>query len=752
MPLGKEDSDKLSLKEWALYHLHRDWHLAQYAKYDAGCPPRPTRDTAEDIWDRLAPELNFRLESLLPSLYPLLNEEEQHEVTLTVKQALVVALDCAAQVGRHPYVAWRDRTGQLRARTVMVTKNRLFDTLAARWSDHYRLARKERRASRIRDMRRETVRAARRDLLRSGISFGALWEALVGPNPLYTATRLEGSGYVVQLNEDSEALIEFEQLTQKDPHYRPDRLGQRLLFEHEALPKRVVRQEIAAERPYDVVQLGERSKRLITTLEETRLLFDAETFQADMRALEADARRIRQELWERRQFDADLSNWMPPTRRRNRARKQARQRQPVSKRERALRQRPAEQRQAIEPLLAQYDRARTTLALWGPVHKQLRALSKRVRLPDAPGYVPIKSGFYRVINRRYEPTHAWYSNTAAEWRDRWFGVAEEDALVMGPGDAEPSILEKGSITPLYGLDTSSSVTQIVAVLLGLGELEEVACSRPPAPPFNTYLAEQARAAGYGQGATDGQLREAVKDLWMRVLYGSRVRQVVLDHAKDRATYGPYWPSHSAEAFLDSLPWFKDIRKFLGACRRIAEVAYKRDRYQGVVFTDPYDLVEVRWNPVARADRPVSSSGHRLLLSLPQGKPNAAGDYPVRKGELERMVAPCLVHMLDAYFAGLVIERMKEAGVCNVVVAHDCWYVAAYGETTFDDLLWKLDDCIYRAGEEWLRGLGPVYERLVWYLGGNRQFGAFVRDARVRWKRRVQAKQWPRFAVKEARIT
>src|SRR5262249_47959555 len=136
-------------------------------------------------------------------------------------------------------------------------------------------------------------------------------------------------------------------------------------------------------------------------------------------------------------------------------------------------------------------------------------------------------------------------------------------------------------------------------------------------------------------------------------------------------------------FLKSIPSFEHISQFLRACQTVAAEV---DEYRGFEFTDPFDGELVRWNPVKRADVVVKSNGLQLLVSLPgrwvtnvetlqrefEESPEHGGTYPIDQKELRQMIAPCLVHALDATFAGLVIESLHKRGVRDVVSIHDGW--------------------------------------------------------------------------------
>lgn len=94
-----------------------------------------------------------------------LHSTEHAEFVLTAKRALVVVLNEFVTAAR---------------RHRMVTLNHVFDALAARWSPTYRDVIEEGRASQVRDMRRETAIASRRDLVRSGVRLDAIWRFVVG--------------------------------------------------------------------------------------------------------------------------------------------------------------------------------------------------------------------------------------------------------------------------------------------------------------------------------------------------------------------------------------------------------------------------------------------------------------------------------------------------------------------------------------------------------------------------------------------
>lgn len=319
------------------------------------------------------------------------------------------------------------------------------------------------------------------------------------------------------------------------------------------------------------------------------------------------------------------------------------------------------------------------------------------------------------------------------------------------------------------------MTQILALVLGLRDLEVLACN--PEMGFNRYLAQEAwklheaTAAGIFKGgytgANDKQLRDTVKNLWMRVLYGSPTSQVVFDQRDEPKTYGPRWASAgSAAAFLKHLPQYRGVREFLTACRRISKVA--EGRGEGVVLIDPLDSVVFEWNPVQCEPYPVSSDGHKVFLDVPgQLIKRVAGAAGWRKGErvkghkvwvesgpsdpqpldyrsLRKMVAPCLVHSLDAYFAALVVQGLAARGVRDIVAVHDAFLVpkTVSGRPGVE----ILSAVIEEASVTWFKGLRPVYDRLGFYLGADKRFGGYVPGMRATWEARVRGKDWPCFVA------
>lgn len=448
-------------------------------------------------------------------------------------------------------------------------------------------------------------------------------------------------------------------------------------------------------------------------------------------------------------------------------------------------------RKVVRWFLDEYDRIQSHLNEYAHLYEQFR---------DGDGLIPIRCSFTRIINRRYQPLYFWptfvTSKNISKLDDMLgFHTYTEDELNSYRKRWFKSIHPKtGEICELVGYDISSSQTQIIATLLGIESLEKLIMGEN-GRSFKRFMAEwawQKHKVRKGDfflnhdlkvakdssvsndmwlqklcrdytGSDDPRLQELCKALWMRVSYGSSPWEIAPKQRSDLKTYGPGWTIKNAYLFLEDLyKKFPEVRIFLNLCRRIARIAYKRNRYTGVTFTDPLDLTKVRWNPVARVNRPLANFGHRLIISVPgsltkvnnrwyfeEAKANKKGEYPVDYKTLQKMIAPCLVHMLDAYYSSLVMKRLVDFGVTDFVGIHDCWLVP---ETVIvDGKSCNGHEILRRAMEEvqaeWYLGLRSIYKDLLRYLKNDKKFGNFIRDAQEKWEYRVKKGYKPKFAYK-----
>lgn len=325
-----------------------------------------------------------------------------------------------------------------------------------------------------------------------------------------------------------------------------------------------------------------------------------------------------------------------------------------------------------------------------------------------------------------------------------------------------------------GMDISSSVTQIVAILTGARRLERLTSE----PGFNRRLTNLAwnlhkRQPIFQPGYDpDGpQLRESVKNLWMTTNYGSTAWKVVRTQREKPLTYGPGFigPAEAAR-LLKRLPGSRDMAKFKKMCRTVANVALSRNAAAGVLFIDPLDGFLFRWNTTAHRDEAIHCAGGRIMIQTPgqwvkwvaghlwkrgqvfnktkvwvsASTTDDAGRYPLDESKLKRQIAPMLVHSLDALFSGLVIEQLGKSGVRDFFAAHDAWYVPRTVEGRLG--LGVLREAIENASKAWYRSLWSVYDRLDVYLAGDATFGPYVRRMREIWEARVAAQDWPTFAA------
>lgn len=211
------------------------------------------------------------------------------------------------------------------------------------------------------------------------------------------------------------------------------------------------------------------------------------------------------------------------------------------------------------------------------------------------------------------------------------------------------------------------------------------------------------------------------------------------------------------------------------CRELVVAAAERDDYAGVSFIDPFDGVTVRWHPAGRARVELGNDALPLFISAPLGKPRG-GEYPVNyfgvelpvgsgwktraaklrrsgaatprgwrrdtEGSLYTGLAPCLIHTLDAAFAGCVVEQLVAHELRDFAIVHDCFLVPSGAESI-------LLQAIVDAGRPWFLSLGPIYSLFENYLSGRPGFEERARGWRQAWERRVAAgNDWPTFRVKE----
>lgn len=817
-------SNKIRLSEWEEFRQRTLLHKTRVSDWEKKFG-RPLRATAEAIWLLIEPSMVLnrgKFDSLAMTHFGWLTDEEKQELRIISKQALLIVLDTlitACQNKRR------------------VNYNSVFDALCRKYSTHHRYS----LAEAVRDMRRDTASKCRRDLLLNGIDVNKYWDIVVGDwsneesglNPFFRVDKLHGTLGIRVLKGDSVYLDQFENIVQRDPQYtRPHFTGIEALFADNKMPEKRDVYEICAEQPYNKVRLGQRSEELLRLQSKAHFLFDVTAFKEDYERersnvkelfqvlrykydvnplLSKTKRRIydkgrKKDIWSSREkylfyksievgltqpncglkITADVERELEKNRKKwdnhfdnylrwlqENGRKQSATHPWLSVELIAQAATISKQwRQQIRFFLADYDRAQRHIEDYKTVYQQVE---------NRDGLLPIRSGFTRVINRRYQPLHFWPTYVTSKdinilddsldsfygnedkfnsYRKRWFKAHHPD---------------RNGTCELVGFDISSSQTQIIATFLGIEKLERLTM-KPSGESFKCIMAKWAwdkhnsndkfqlnqnsKIVPNYEGPKDQHLEELCKTLWMRVSYGGTVWKVIEAQQYDPWTYGPGWTWDNANLFLEYLyDKFPEVRTFLASCCRMAEVAYEHDPCCGVVFTDPLDGSRVRWNPTAREEVKVSNYGHKLILSLPkrirengdikESEPDKNGDYPVDLEKLKRMVAPCLVHMLDAYYSSLVMEKLAASGVTDFVAIHDCWQVpenVTIGGTLCDgkDIL---DGVMKEAASDWYLGLEPVYADLLRYLASDNDFGNFIKHAYAKWKERVENGYSPEFLAK-----
>lgn len=766
------DANKVSYQERLEYQSRRALHLIEFPEYDRGWTARFSDVVCRKVWaavEDAVPGLDWtQLCASFPdptTLTPL----EQVELIAVTRQALTVGLAAVLSA---------EESGS------RFTFHKLCDALGAAFSDHYRAAVEAKRAEHIGDLLPINVTRVGRDLLLNGIQVRGngkrpgLWKFLVktlSDAGLYAVERnkSEDGGYHIELAPEHADLFKA---IKADPAYHASS-QLTLLPVTKPLPPERVRREICGERASSVVEVGERSEKLMTSLaKDVQLLLDASAMQASIDDAVADLETFKAALWQNYGIRTD-------------GRDQAK----VLAKIRRIAKAPAEPwAEDRKFLAAQYCRAADIVTQFTKAYEEVEDILREKKAVDSvlgglplAHLIPIHTGHFKTPNGRFEPTHLWPLRVTAkplrlEWAE---GENEKQAERLGLKASTglrwdwfkfQSPLD-GTPRPLVGVDVSSSLNQILSVFLGVPELSESIKAGEYKPKVAAAAFKYA-APGY-LDADSKKLMEMAKNFRLRRVYGSTVARIVKDHAEDIETYGPGFQGETLAEKLAaagkfdtdaSIPGAQETAKFLAACQAIAAVTMARDPFAGLTLTNPFDGAMVRWNPVQSHAHPVRSNGLSITVRAPgvAGKDyavSANGDYRVDGGALGRLIAPCLVHMMDALFSGIVMEKLLERGV-PVVGIHDCWLTA-------DQVLDRgvpragvdvLREVIEEAGEPWLRGLGPIYKVFLDAFapvdGGKprrqgplqRQWAEWAKGIHESWQDRVNRHDWPVFTTSDPR--
>jgi hypothetical protein len=759
---------QVSLSEWREYRHRQAMHAHADPAYETAWR-RPSTGTANAVWELLAPALKLTISQILPKA-----PSRKHWITdadsveLTAKQAFLVVVDSALRAGE---------TGE------MFTTNHVLEALAACWSDHFREVRAAGRAQVSWDMKKTTLSASLRDLLRNGVRLDALSSIVRRGCPgLYATERIQTRGYTVQVDPGAPLYDRFCDLVANDGVYRRHTGHPRLLLAYEDAPASPPAREVAGEWAYNQVVPGKRSLELIRRLEAARLWVHVPTLVEEVTELEETAAQLRHQLQREYRFDVTISPVAPRGRRTTKSGKLRR-----SAREWAMRHVRQRDLPAVNRLVEEYDTVSAHFKQLKAVRDRLQSIEAAGRAVD--GHVEIKSAFRKLINRRYQSVNFWPTEVTTKdvreeiiaepeedgpvvdgrrrigsrnpvWalssrRGRWFSAAATGLQHHERYDGLAFEDDFGGVRrPLVGVDVSASQLQVLAVLCGLTDLEAELRQRS----FWKALAARAWARhadptdpfslppdGFS-GPDSTALLEAVKKTVMTRIYGSEVPEIARKLRTSWTEYGPGLggPKNVQRLLDDAGAVTELVSTFLPMCQAVADAACQLDPCAGVTFTDPYDGARARWNPIRRQDHAIARQGTKVYVSLPVGTRNASGDYPVDRKALRRKIAPFIAHMIDAAYAGMVVEKLNDLGVRDLVSVHDCWMVAS-------DARPALLEAVQASCEPWLQALGSVYDDLERYLGPHQIYGPHIRAWRQQWQDRVGRGDWPQFRVSEATL-
>jgi hypothetical protein len=728
----------------------------------------PSPATADAVWG-LLPDVS--LADIMPAYTARKNfpVKWRRGAELTAKQALVVALDTVM-------VCARD--GRLLYAT------RVFDALARIWSKAFRDAKPART---VWDMAQSTVETTRRELLMCGIDFGLIWGAVAKDVPgLYTLQKVGGRGFArgQRVRRERGVVKSWQGIASDAGGYRSPWRRVRLLRADQKPSRIEIMQSVAAECAYDRMEIGKRSKAVIRHLQAARLFLDVGEI--------AGYAKFVKEQRKAHPWRGMLRKWG------KRAKRNLRDRDEYQAARKKFMSENAPLHKEFLSLSGQEDQL---AAIAKEAKRQGRHVDEHGFLAIRSGYYRARNRRWQTRNI-WVPESSSRSATAVEEIERWVDNGVEYrasietsqrgewfyARPIAPG-GPPTVpvkthAQRAGVEPLVGYDVSFSMGTIQSVLLGLRDVERLIAEDES--DFKNGLVEALpivanHVPGFrpptGQRA---QLRKAMGAL-QNIAYGASLGPIARDLNDDPTTFGTGWGTvanlrqflvdgREYSQHVDALGRLKD--EWLTACRGLVTAAAYRDAHAGVSFVDPFDSATVRWHPPGRATVPV---GHNLLfVSAPLGEARDR-EYPVNyfgvarpvgpdktkretwllhspeakvppgwrrdpKGSLYTMLAPCLIHTLDAAFAGCVVELLVERGVRDFAIVHDCFLVPADAEEV-------LTQAIIDAARPWFLSLGPVYDLFDRYLDGHPIWAERVRTWRTIWETRKAAGDWPKFRVK-----
>jgi hypothetical protein len=377
------------------------------------------------------------------------------------------------------------------------------------------------------------------------------------------------------------------------------------------------------------------------------------------------------------------------------------------------------------------------------VHREIRERQRAGDLAWDVPYVEIKSRFFVGTNRRWYARDVWVPQTRskdvfaiashspggddlsffrATQRGAWFRVR----VPTERHEFEEAAGEFDDLVPLYGVDVSSSMDHVIAILTAHRKDERriVEDEETPKEARARRLWEASRLGGVRlagfSGQDDSRLRACISEL-QNVRYGANIDNLARLLASDPVQYGRgLGDSRNVRAALASIEEPYDTI-WLRVCRALATAAIARDGCLRVV--DPLDGTEFIWNPQRVVKRVVSHQAFKLIVAESRG---------LQAGKLTNRVSPGIIHMCDAAFAAEVVRALNERDVRDLAIVHDCFLIPQMGGEERD----LLEDAVSAAGRPWFERLEPVYALFERYLGDDAATGlSFAAGARPGKKER-----------------
>jgi hypothetical protein len=808
------------LEEWKERHRRQRDCVPGYE----GAFGRPSRTAAKRLC-RLLRECGEELSVVYADTRLRLTTDERRVWNESAEAALVIGMYTFLQGG----------AGKHR-----ITFTKFVDALAEKFSDHH--ARAHTIAPSLSFMRVKTVKDVGRDLLLAGVSVSRIWKALIryGKNPAFPLYRLSvvatggEKAYYVTPCTGSRVYERFLRWIIEDKSFAGRTTRRHLLRLVKGSPsssdrRHPVAYDVCSEWKYNIVELTERSEKLLQIQEAVRLVFDVKTFKRDFVERQRQAATVRRLIQKKYGIDpAQFSNaprkhtfrgkhirrrrttwserdeevffraietalkfpysllklrpafmthgvtarrrvsfarttikrfqaWLTRKKRRIDARLL-----PTNQKEKlAAGQRAADWGDRVAVDLNEYDKHVLFQKTFARIYEQVRTINSKLL---------VTCRFGRMMNRRFKALDFWPTYVSSKgptgqlpelagtidqkvlpersmeaYRTRWFKAFDPNS---------------NNAIALAGRDISSSQMQILALFAGDRGLE--ASTTDAKRSFKESLAKKAwewnrtlteplfrSMAGikpyYAQSETgkpDQRLEELVKELIMRVSYGSDPKTVEIDQRKDPGRFGPAWINDGAQRFWELLcKEHPVIGNYLELCQRLATSVERHQRYVGFKVTDPSDGAAVCWNPIKINKMKIKVDDGHALIWVPAEGPDARKRYPVHTPALKTKIAPCLIQLLDAYYSALVMTKLRKFGVKTFVGIHDCWLVP-------QDKLDVLNKAMKDAAHDWYRGLNSIYNDLAPYCRFDRRLRDFLGHARRVWKQRIRSGQLPAFRSKE----